>query len=174
MPVDEIRIDAHEIEELAQRYATAANLAEEMTRRNLDTLGRRLRYTMRQQLREHRYMGDLEESVSYVVSGTRLEVGPTAKRGRWDAGAILQQGTRPISRLPFEPIRRWAEFRGLPAGPVWYKLKTQGAAAHPFVNETLQRGDSQVAIQNTARRIAQMLMTKAMTGEELLGGENVE
>jgi len=122
----------------------------------MQQLGRRIAYLMKMQLKPHRYTGALEDSVTseYDPRRQRLEIGPKAKRkGGWDAGLLLQRGTGPIPNLPFAPIKKWAAFRGLPAGPVWYKLKTEGADAHPFVDETIARGDVQVAITNTAQRI---------------------
>uniref|UniRef100_A0A6M3ITB9 Uncharacterized protein n=1 Tax=viral metagenome TaxID=1070528 RepID=A0A6M3ITB9_9ZZZZ len=131
---------------------------------NMTTLGRRLAYTMRRQLEPHRVTGKLAGSVemSYDFARTTVTVGPSRKYGRWDAGLILQRGTRPIPNMPWKPIKRWAEFRGLPAFPVWYKIKTKGVSAHPFLDETLQRGDTRVALQATARRLGRTLAAYAL------------
>ena len=133
---------------------------------NMTTLGRRLAYTMRQQIKPHHVSGKLAGSIemSYDFARTQVTVGPTRKYGQYDAGLILQRGTRPIPNVPWKPIKRWAEFRGIPAFPVWYKIRTKGVSAHPFLDETLRRGDSRTALQATARRLGRTLTTYALQG----------
>ena len=134
---------------------------------NMDGLGRRIAYIMRMQLRSTRVTGELEESIvsNYIGGQTNaVRIGPTRKySGGWDAGLIMQLGTRPIGNVPFAPIKAWAEFRGLPAGPIWMKIRKEGIAPHPFLQETLDRGDTQAAIRATARRMAQTITSRALT-----------
>ena len=148
-------IRTENLEPMVRAFSTAPQWFGRHVTSNMEQLGRRLAYLMRVQLKPNRYTGTLEESAvsTYNPGQQRLEVGPTAKRKSYDAGMLLQRGTGPIARLPFAPIKAWAEFRGLPAGPVYWKIKTRGVSAHPFVEETLGRGDVQVAIRNTAARI---------------------
>jgi len=144
------------IKELGAVYSDAPAWFPRFVESNMRGLGRRIAYLMRMQIRRHRYTGALEDSVEseYDTARQSVAVGPTAQRGgKWDAGLLLQRGTGPIPNLPFGPIAEWAAFKGLPAGPVWYKIKTVGVSAHPFLEETLARGDVQVAIQNTAKRL---------------------
>jgi len=166
-----ITIDAHEVADLAQRFGIPADASQRILGARLDGLGRRIRYVMKQRLHGHRYTGALEDSVNYLVSGNRVEIGPTAKRGRYDAGWLLQAGTGPISKLPFGPIAKWAAFRGLPAGPIWYKIKTQGVKAHPWLEDVEADGRTRVAIENTARALAMQIASYAVLGEQ--GGFSV-
>ena len=94
---------------------------------------------------DHYYTGGLAKSVFYSTTEmgnlTTLEVGPTLKRGRWDAGKLLEGGTGPNPRAPFRPIAAWAVSKGLPPGPIWQKIRREGTEAHPFIgaayNESL-------------------------------------
>jgi len=151
----DVQFDTSEFDQIANAFAQADRAAGQFVNGNMEGLGRRIAFIMRQQIRQHRYKGDLEASIQsqYSVQGFKLEIGPTAKRGNYDAGLLLQRGTRPIPNAPFGPIAMWARFRGLPAGPVWWSIKTRGVKAHPFLEETLERGDTQTAIRNTALRI---------------------
>ena len=152
---DSIKIDTHEVLAIANRIGRIELIRGDFVARNMQALGRRLAYLMRQTVSDHKYTGALEEGIvsEFDAAAMRLEVGSTAKRGRWDAGEILERGTGPIPNLPFAVIKRWAEFKGLPAGPVWYKIKTEGVSAHPWIQRFIDRGDTQTAIQHTADRI---------------------
>lgn len=151
----EVRISADDFLRLGQHLSGAPSWAPHFVTQNMEQLGRRIAYLMGMQLKRHTYTGALGESVrsAYNPAEMKLEVGPTAKRGQYDAGLLLQRGTRPIPNLPFGPIAKWAAFRGLPAGPIWMSIKEKGVTAHPFLEETLARGDTQVAIKHTAQRI---------------------
>lgn len=151
-----LKIDVSELNRWGQHMADAASWYPQFLERNMMQLGGRVAYLMKQQIRRHKISGTLASSVivGYDVRKIRLEIGPTKKYGgKWDAGLILQRGTRPIPNIPWGPIKEWAEFRGLPAGPIWMKIRMKGLDAHPFLMETLDRGDTRVAILNTARRI---------------------
>lgn len=159
-----LKITTENIAELADHMASAPLWAPQFIDANMEGLGRRVSAIMKAQVKRHRYKGDLEDSITHDYDSfrIRLEIGPRHKRGKYDAGLLLQRGTKPIPNVPFGPIKRWAEFRGLPAGPVWWKIKTKGVSAHPFLGETLQRGDTQTAIKHTAQRIGMDLAAAAV------------
>ena len=173
--MEKLSISSEDLNKLGQSFASAGQWHGEFIDENMRGLGRRIAYLMQRQIERHRYTGALSDSVrsQYDSGARRLEIGPTAKRGRYDAGLLLQRGTRPIARLPFAPIAAWAEHRGLPAGPVWWKIKTKGVDAHPFLEETLERGDTQTALKNTAKRIGVQFVTRALQVLPLSGGGSV-
>ena len=155
-----LKFESPDLKRFAKSFGDAPKWSKTYVKRNMIQLGRRVAYIMRQNVKRHRYTGALEDSIiSEYKEGIRpqVEIGPHAKRGRWDAGLILERGTRPIERLPFGPIKKWAEFRGLPAGGVWYNIKTRGVKKHPFLDRTMQDGRTQVALKNTAKRIGKDL-----------------
>ncbi len=96
--------------------------------------------TMQDQMWDNRYTGKLSQSVKgeYTPSAMELTVGPTLKRGQHDGGLLLELGARPIPNAPWRPIKRWAAMKGLDPFPIWYKIRTKGVDAHPFVEKTLQ------------------------------------
>ena len=155
-----IRVEG--LQPLIQRFSRAPQIANQVVRARMDGLGRRIKFIMRQSIKPNRYTGAIEESVEYAVGDKRVEIGPTAKRGRFDAGLLLEMGTGPIPNLPFAAIAKWAEFRGVPAGAVWWKIKTKGVTPHPFLQRTADRGDTQVAVRNTAAGIAEDLTARIM------------
>jgi len=160
-----LKIESPDLKMYAQKFAQAPEWSKKYVRANMITLGTRVAYIMRQVVKENRYTGSLEQSIMSEYKDSAkpsVEIGPTAKRGRWDAGLLLEMGTRPIPNLPFGPIAAWAEFRGLPAGPVWYKIKTRGVSAHPFLDRTMQRGDTQTALKHTAERIGMDIAIEAV------------
>ena len=57
-----------------------------------------------------------------------VTISPKVMRGKWDGGLILELGTRPIPNVPWMPIKRWADFRGVPAGPVTVRVFFNGLA----------------------------------------------
>ena len=136
-----------------------ANNAPEWMPRVLESgltyLGRQIVIKMRQEVGEHRYTGALEESIDSQYTPTQVEIGPNAKRGSGvDAGLVLEMGTKPIPNLPWSPIKKWADFRGIEAGPVWHKIKTEGVTAHPFLARTLVASEG--AIDEAAQTIANL------------------
>jgi len=137
-----------------------------IVRVHLDTLGTIAVDRMRETIEPHRYTGVLQDSIEHHPEdgGYTQAIYPTAQRGgRWDAGALLELGTAPIPRLPWAPIKAWAEFRGVPAFPVWYKIRTQGVSPHPFLERTMTALGPQ--IEEAAFRIV-----TTMVGEILRGG----
>ena len=125
--------------------ATAATWMPPIIGRHMRNLGRFAQDHMQAQIEHNNYTGALSRSTrwKYFPADTHLEINPTAMRGSHDGGLLMEFGTRP-HRAPWSPIKQWADFRGLPAGAVWYKIKTRGTAAHPFVDETLQRAQGDI------------------------------
>ena len=151
-----IKYDTTDFKNLAAILKAAPSWHKQYVRKNMMELGRRVAYVMQQEIEPHRYTGKLSNSIKSVYSESgkpKVEIGPTAKRGKYDAGLILERGTKPITNLPFAPIQRWATFRGLSARGVWYKIKHFGVDAHPFLQRTLNSPRTQVAINHTAERI---------------------
>jgi len=109
-------------------------------------LGIVVKENMRVVVGPHRYTGALSQSLISQYDGAQQQVtiGPTAKRGAYDAGLILELGTRPIPNAPWAPIKRWSDFRGLPAFPVWYAIRTRGVKAYPFLQETMDTSGPQL------------------------------
>ena len=105
--------------------------------REMPLLGRAVERVMYGVIEPNRYTGELQNSIQSEYDATRREVSifPTAQRGQWDGGAILEMGTRPHTP-PFAPIAAWAEFHGLPAFPIWWGIVTNGTQAHPFLERT--------------------------------------
>ena len=122
---------------------------------HMPLLGHAVEEVMVTLLEPHRYTGALQDSVTSDYDGGRKEVAiyPTAQRGAWDGGTILELGTRPHTP-PFGPIAAWAEFRGLPAFPIWWGIVEHGTQAHPFLQRTLDDYRTQTAMDGTAGRIA--------------------
>lgn len=124
-----------------------------IVRTHLATLAPELEDRMREAIADNRYTGALEESINHEFQdgGYELHIHPTAKRGAYDAGTLLELGVPHPVRVPWAPIKAWAEFRGLPPFPIWYKIRTQGIDAHPFLDRTRDAGLPQ--IDEAARRI---------------------
>lgn len=115
-----------------------------IVRKHMGPLGRTLQQTMRDTIAQHRYTGALEQSITSELrdGGQEVHIFPTAKRGRWDAGTILELGA-PNARPPWAAIKPWADFRGLPAFPIWYSMTVlgRGVKAHPFLERTKRAGE---------------------------------
>lgn len=124
-------------------------------------LGPRLKEVMQEAVLDNRYTGTLDKSIKddYDPAQLELTVGPTAKRGSYDAGVILELGTRPIPNAPWAPIKKWARRRGIDnAFPIWYAIRTRGVQAHPFVERSMQ--GSLGEIDRTAQAIADEMSRK--------------
>ena len=134
-----------------------------IVRRHMPTLGRKVKREMKAQVSRHRYKGDLEDKMQNQSSGKGFvqTIGSEARRGAHDAGILLELGTRPHTP-PWAPIAEWAEFRGLPAFPIWYSITTKGTKPHPFVHATLNK--SKKHILETARRIAEKVASDILAG----------
>jgi len=154
------------IREIAANLDISQTEARAILDARMEHLGPIVVRMMQRQLAKHRVTGKLEGSVQYAYISHRreLRVGPTLKRGRYDAGRILQEGTGPIPNLPFTPIAKWAAKRGLPAGPVWMKIKQTGVKPHPFIRETALRPEFKRSLDAAARRTANDFVVRAIRG----------
>jgi hypothetical protein len=59
--------------------------------------------------------------------------------------AYVNDGTRPHT-APFDRIKEWADFRGLPAGAVWWAIRTKGTKANPYIDIAVQETNAQVPV----------------------------
>ena len=144
------------LEAVSAKLAAAPDWLPTIAERHMPWLGAQVAETMEGVLEGNRYTGELQSSIvsQYDSAEQTVSIHPTAQRGgRGDGGVILELGTGPIPNIPWAPIKAWADFRGLPAFPVWWKLKTVGADAHPFLQRTFNDGQTQSAMHETAHRL---------------------
>ena len=164
----QIEIDASEVINVISPMRTAATWVPRTIHKEMRRLGKRLVPIMRDQLKPHRYTGTLEESVGDEYDEGKLElvIGPDAKRGRYSAGRILQEGTGPISGVPWRPIARWAVTIGFSLRPhaAYWAIRNKGVKAHPYLAETIRRADFGKAIEDAATAMAVELSVKAISG----------
>ena len=163
-----IEIDASDIINVISPMRTAGTWVPKTIHKEMRRLGKRLVPIMRDQLKPHRYTGTLEESVGdeYDESKMELMVGPDARRGRYSAGRILQEGTRPISGVPWRPIARWAVTVGFSLRPraAYWAIRNKGVQAHPYLSQTIARADFGKALEDAATAMATELSVKAISG----------
>src|SRR3972149_861028 len=114
-------------------------------RKAIRWIGPRAVRNMQGMLGRNYYTGALMRSVKseYGERDSIVTISPTAQRGKWDAGLILEFGTRPIPRAPWAPIAQWADVKGAPMPGAWLKIRRVGVSAHPFMDDTLEatKGD---------------------------------
>ena len=171
----EIKVDMGQIIQVITPMKSANIWVRQQFHKFLPDLGRRVSDAMKEQVRPRRYTGDLEWSITFDYNMAKLEVviGPKAKRGNYDAGMILQEGTKPIHNLPWKPIAQWGAFRNKPSMSVralWLGIRAHGVAAHPFLEETLRRGDVQQALIDTADKLGVQIAAHAISGRTMLSG----
>lgn len=157
-------IESPDLQRVKDNIAQLPRWMPAIVRTHLKTLGTVAVDTMREAVAEHRYTGSLEDSIraQFTDNGKTLTVGPTVKRGRWDGGLILEMGTRPIPKLPWMPIKKWADFRGVPAWPIFYKIKTEGVTPHPFLDRTMKALEPR--IDEAVRRMAEAVAEAVVSG----------
>jgi hypothetical protein len=143
------------LEAVAAKLQAAPSWLPAIAERHLPWGGAQVGEVMEGVLEGNRYTGALQSSIvsEYDPNAQEVSIHPTAERGSHDGGVLLELGTGPNPGVPWAPIAAWAAFRGLPAFPVWWKLRTVGAAPHPFLQRTFSDGMTQGAIQETARRV---------------------
>ena len=144
------------LEAISAKLSAAPDWLPTIYERHLPWLGAQVAETMEGVLEGNRYTGELQSSIVsvYDPSAAEVSIHPTAQRGgRGDGGVILELGTGPIPNAPYGPIAAWAAFRGLPAFPVWWKIRTIGLDAHPFLQRTFDDGETGRAMTETAQRI---------------------
>lgn len=154
--------------------AFAAKMAAEsewMTRiydAHLPDLGGAVADVMQGLIEPNRYTGELQDSIVSEYKPypwEEVSIRPTASRGDYDAGALLELGTGPIPNAPWAPIKAWADFRGIPAWPVWHAIREVGVKPHPFLQRTADDAGTAVAMEDAAQRIildAALAITEAL------------
>ena len=127
------------LEQIAGYAKSAPQWIPGVISKHMRRLGPKAVARMREAVHPHRYTGALEDSIAAIYSDSdkRIEIYPSAMRGKWDAGLILELGTRPIPRAPYRPIATWAAFRGAPMPGAWLKIRLRGVFAHPFLNRAI-------------------------------------
>lgn len=144
------------LEAVAAKLGDAPSWLPTIAERHMPWLGAQVGETMEGVLEGNRYTGELQSSIvsDYNPTEQTVSIHPTAQRGgRGDGGVILELGTGPIPNAPYGPIAAWAAFRGLPAFPVWWKIRTVGLDAHPFLQRTFDDGATGAAMTTAATRI---------------------
>jgi hypothetical protein len=163
------------LEAVAAKLAAAPDWLPAIYERHLPWAGAQMAETMEGILEKNRYTGALQGSISvrYDSAAQEVAIGPTAMRGSHDGGTLLEEGTGPIPNAPWAPIAAWADFKGLPAFPVWWKIRTVGVDAHPFLEPTLADPASQDALLETGKRIVTDAALEIVAVEGV-GGISVE
>lgn len=143
------------LEKVSAKLQSAAEWLPQIYDRHLPWVGAQIAETMEGVLERNRYTGSLQSSITvrYDAAAGEVAIGPTVMRGAYDGGTLLEEGTGPIPNAPFAPIAAWAEFRGLPAFPVWWKIRTVGVDAHPFLEPTINDPSSGAALEEAGKRI---------------------
>lgn len=154
MPVITIRSDGV-LERVAAKLQAAPSWFPQVYETHMPLLGRAVERIMYGLIEPNRYTGALQNSIQSEYDGSKKEVSifPTAQRGAYDGGAILEEGTRPHTP-PWAPIAAWAEFRGLEPFPVWWGIVEHGTQAHPFLERTINDYQTTQAIDTAAQNIA--------------------
>ena len=173
-----VTIDTSEIQRVISNLGNAPKWVPQTVHTEMITLGKKVNAIMRSELGQHNYTSKLADSVTdeYNRETMTAEIGPTAKRGQYDAGLIAQFGTAP-TRVPWIPIKRWGEARGLSPRQIsgaWLSIATKGVKARPFLNETLQRGDFQAALEETANKIGMRLAAQVFVPSGVIGVATTE
>lgn len=150
------------LEQIAEHASNAGRWVPQEIGYHMRRLGPRAVKRMRDAVRPNRYTGALEDSIAdhYSNNDLRVEIYPSAQRGRWDAGTILELGTRPIPRAPYWPIATWAFVKGAPMPGAWLKIRMRGVSAHPFLDRTMGALDPDLsrATMDMAESIAVRLL----------------
>jgi len=151
------------LEEVARSFAVAPERLNDELKLMLHRIGPRAIARMKEAVAPNRYTGALETSISADYSDTALKVviGPTAKRGKWDAGLLLEKGVpHKIPNAPYRPIAAWAAFRGAPMPGAWLAIRLRGVKAHPFLDRTVAalQPDLTSEIDQLATRAARTIL----------------
>ncbi len=159
-----IRITSKGIREMAENLAIAGKDVHAEVRETMEHMGPIIVNMMRRQMSDHRYTGELSESIewSYAPHDRTLRVGSNLMRKQWNAMAILERGTGPNDAVPFTPIAAWAAFKGIPAGPVWMSIKQKGTKGYPIAEPTINRPEYSRTINAGAKKLATDILSKAL------------
>lgn len=167
-----LTIDTSDVSRAFSEMGKAPQWIPQQISKQLPLLGRKIVPIMKKQIRGRRYTGGLENSVtsSYDSVNKEVSIGPSAKRGQFDAGLILQEGTKAIPNAPWKPIQAWAIKRGI-AKPffVLMKIREQGIAAHPFLNETMDTSEFKNAMEDAALKLGDMVAARAVSKGSVIG-----
>ena len=136
------------LEEVIANLESTPSWLPKLIEPGMRALGKQVEGRMRVAIEDNRYTGALEESITseYDAAQMAVSIFPTAKRGEYDGGVLLETGTGPIPNAPWAPIAAWAEFKGLPAFPVVYKIRTVGVSEHPFLQRTLDSAEPDMVL----------------------------
>ena len=160
-----LEIKTEGIREIADALGTTVRDAGNITAEVMEDMGPRIASIMQRQLAPHRYTGELEESITWRYNRPRrqLRVGTNLQRGgQYQALALLERGTGPISSLPFTPIAKWAAFKGIPAGPVWMSIKKKGVKPHPIMGDLQARPEFIHALNEGSKKLGIKLVSRAL------------
>jgi hypothetical protein len=132
-------------------------------------LGRKIEGIMRNIMAPRRYTGALGDSVKseYNPAQKQVTIGPTAKRGQYDAGLIAELGTKPTN-VPWKPIFAWGSARGLTRPQIAGAIKTirsEGVKPHPFLDETVGRPEFLAELTNAANQLAEKLAVQVFVNK---------
>lgn len=172
-----LTVDMSDIGRTAAEMKTAPQWIPGMVDKELPRLGKKVVPIMRRQVRSNRYTGTLEDSIQSEYSSTEksVEIGANANRGQFNAGLLLQEGTRPISNVPWKPILAWATRKGIDNSYfVKKKIKEEGVDAHPFLQETMDSPDFQNAMDEVARKLGDQIAARSISGGKTLGTATFE
>ena len=151
------------IKELSVALAdTAADMGPQV-KEVLEEMGPKVAAMMQRALSPHRYTGQLSDSITWEYkSGQReLHVGSDLTYKNYNALSILESKTGGNPSVPFTPIARWAEFRGLPAGPIWMSIKKKGTAAHPIRDPIIVSSEFDRLLAEGTKRLGNKILLKA-------------
>lgn len=167
-----ISVDTSDVSRAFAEMGKAPQWIPQQIAKQLPLLGRKIVPIMKKQVRTHRFTGALENSIvsTYDSVNKEVEIGPNAKRGQFDAGVILQSGTKNIPNVPWKPIKAWAMKRGI-AKPyfVLLKIREQGVSAHPFLNETMETSAFKNAMEDSALKLGDMIAARAISKGTVIG-----
>ena len=127
---------------------------------------------IKDEIEPHRYRGILSDSVrsTYNETAQELTIGPNAKRGEYDAGTILELGTKPIKNVPWHKIQAWGLARGLnlkQTRGAWLKIREKGVSAYPFIEKVTRRSDFLAVLENAGGKIGHDMAAEVFKGTGL-------
>lgn len=171
MPIT-ITLNANEIIRATANLGKAHQWVPATIHKQMPILGKQIKSLMQDQLKSHRYLGTLGDSVGfeYETNLFTLTIGPMAKRGRYDAGMIAEMGTVPIDNLPWRPIKEWAEAHNRSPRATWLTIRKKGVQPHPFLMDTMNRMEFSAALMATSDIIGTQLAAQVFAGDKFLGG----
>ena len=156
------------LDELTASLDGFPQMYEQVVTGNLMTLGGRICYFCRMELRDAKYTGKMERSfVSEIdAKGPSVKVYPTAKHSMF-----VRMGTAP-HWAPIGPLKAWAKWKlgdeklAYPVrwsihkhGTSMFQQNKRGTKANPWPIRVVARGDFQTAVTATSKRIGQELAT---------------